>query len=518
MSTFDRNWRELQLETLVDFSLTFGGVRSEDELVEELLQRAVGTLDAGLGLVATLHPWGQEATVRSVGLPASVERVRSLFPPDLLEALAGGRVVRSQRESDDPPHELLAAPMVWQRRVIGLVVLADKETREGRTPFTDADSRFLLSLASLAAASVATSRTVAAIERDRQRLEEENRALRGGALREGFVGDSPAIREALELVRRVAPTDVNVMLRGESGVGKERVAQLIHRSSSRADGPFVPLNCAALPESLLEAELFGIEEGVATGVQRRLGKIELADGGTLFLDEVGDLTPVLQAKLLRVVQERELERLGGRERIPVNLRLVTATNRDLERMVDDGEFRQDLYYRLRVVVVTVPPLRERHTDIPLLARHFLELYGERFGRPGLQLERDALDVLLLHSWPGNVRELENVLQAAVALAPGATITVDDLRLVDRQIETDAGSAQLTLDEVQRRHVARVLESVDGNRAAAARILGIDRSTLYRRMLQDASYGANSNSSPPEESRNTPSPPRRATGSGRGSSR
>lgn len=503
MSTFDRNWRELQLETLVDFSLTFGGVRSEEELVEELLQRAVGTLDARVGLVATLHPWGQEATVRSVGLPSSVERVRALFPPDLLEALAGGRVVRTQRSSDDPPYELVAAPMVWQQRVLGLVVLGDKETREGRTPFTETDSRFLLSLASLAAASVATSRTVAAIERDRQRLEEENRALRGGALREGFVGDSPPIREVLELVRRVSPTDVNVMLRGESGVGKERVAQLIHRSSARAAGPFVPLNCAALPESLLESELFGIEEGVATGVQRRLGKIELADGGTLFLDEVGDLTPALQAKLLRVVQERELERLGGRERIPVDLRLVTATNRDLERMVEEGEFRRDLYYRLRVVVVEVPSLRHRPTDIPLLARHFLELYGERFGRPGLQLEREALDALLGHSWPGNVRELENTLQAAVALAPGSTITVEDLRLTPPGHGSEAEGELLPLEEMQRRHVERVLRSVEGNRAAAARILGIDRSTLYRWLLQFAPHDANGNEARQPLSRSAP---------------
>ncbi len=504
MSTFDRNWRELQLETLVDFSLTFGGVRSEEELAEELLQRAVGTLDARVGLVATLHPGGGEVAVRAIGLPPSVERVRTLLPAERLEALAAGQVVRVQRNADEEPFELLAAPMVWQQRTLGLVVLGDKETREGRTPFSEADSRFLLSLASLVAASVATSRTVAAIERDRQRLEEENRALRDTARREGFVGEAPAIREVLELVRRVAPTDVNVMLRGESGVGKERVAQLIHRSSQRSGGPFVPLNCAALPESLLEAELFGIEEGVATGVQRRLGKIELADGGTLFLDEVGDLTLTLQAKLLRVVQERELERLGGRERIPIDLRLVTATNRDLERMVDDGDFRRDLYYRLRVVVVSIPPLRDRRTDIALLARHFLELYGERFGRPDLQLEREALAALLSHPWHGNVRELENVIQAAVALSPGQTITADDLRLDGLEPAPMGEPEQLSLGEVERRHVERVLRSVGGNRAAAARILGIDRSTLYRRLLHITTSDADRNTTSEDPSRNAAS--------------
>jgi transcriptional regulator with GAF, ATPase, and Fis domain len=486
MSTFDRNWRELQLETLVDLSLTIGGVRAEEELVEELLQRAVGTLDAGSGLVATLLPGGQEAAARSVGLPQSFESVRSFFSPDLLEQLAAGQFVRAQLERDEPPHELLAAPLRTGQTLIGVVVLGDKETRVGRIAFSESDARFLLSLGSMVATAVATSRRVAAIERDRQRLADENRELRDIARREGFVGESPPVREMLETVRRVAPTGVNVMLRGESGVGKERVARLLHSFSERPDGPFVPLNCAALPESLLEAELFGIEEGVATGVQRRLGKIELADGGTLFLDEVGDLTPSLQAKLLRVVQEREFERLGGRERVPVDLHLVTATNRDLEEMVTDGDFRQDLYYRLRVVVIHVASLRERRTDIPLLARHFLELYGERFGRPGLQLSRDALSALMSFGFPGNVRELENILQAAIALASGDVITEDDLRLHAEASDTPRTDPTLSLDEVERLHIERVLEAVDGNRVAAARVLGIDRSTLYRKLQRFAS--------------------------------
>ena len=489
MSTFDRNWRELQLETLVDLSLTIGGVHPEEALVEELLQRAVGTLDAGSGLVATFHPGGQEAAVRSVRLPPSFEAIRSLFPPHILEQLAAGDFVRAQRDEGEPPFELLAAPLRSGTDVLGVVVLGDKETRVGRIPFSDSDARFLLSLGSMVATAIATSRRVAAIERDRQRLADENRELRDVARREGFIGESPPVREMLETVRRVAPTGVNVMLRGESGVGKERVARLLHSFSDRAAGPFVPLNCAALPESLLEAELFGIEEGVATGVQRRLGKIEIADGGTLFLDEVGDLSAPLQAKLLRVVQEREFERLGGRERIPVDLNLVTATNRDLEAMVAAGEFRQDLYYRLRVVVIRVAPLRERPTDIPLLARHFLEHYGERFGRPGLQLERAALDALLTHSFPGNVRELENVLQAAIALAPGDLITEDDLRFHTDPAAAPTTDTGLSLEELERRHIERVLQAVAGNRNAAARVLGIDRSTLYRKMQRFATQDA-----------------------------
>jgi transcriptional regulator with PAS, ATPase and Fis domain len=489
VSTFDRNWRELQLETLVDLSLTIGGVRPEEELVEELLQRAVGTLDAGSGLVATHHPGGHEAVVRAIRLPESLEATRGLFDDNLLEELAAGRVVRSVRDGPEPPYELLAAPLKAGQETLGMVVIGDKETRVGRIPFSDSDARFLLSLATMVGPAVATWRQMTAIERDRQRLREENLALRDVAHREGFVGESSQIREVLDLVRRVAPTGADVMIRGESGVGKERIARLLHSFSDRSSGPFVPLNCAALPETLLEAELFGIEEGVATGVQRRMGKIELANGGTLFLDEVGDISLALQAKLLRVVQERELERLGGRERVPVDIHLVTATNQNLEAMVEGGGFRRDLYYRLRVIVVTVPPLRERRGDIPLLARHFLEMYGERFGRPGVRLSRDALAALMAHPFPGNVRELENVIQAALALAPGDVIGEEDLRLDSPDQESSTSSAGLSLEQVEQRHIDRVLRSVGGNRRDAARILGIDRSTLYRKMKQYATNDA-----------------------------
>ncbi len=484
MDSFDRNWRGLQLETLVDLSHTIGGVLSEEELVEELLQRAVGTLDAGSGFVATLHPGGQEAVVRSVRLPQNVEVVRSFFDSHLLEELAAGEVVHTRRTTEEAPFELIAAPMLWQQRTLGMVVLSDKETREGRAPFSENDSRFLLSMASMVATAVATARTVEAIERERQRLADENRALRDVSRREGFVGESPKILEMLDLVRRAAPTGVNVLLRGESGVGKERVARLLHSYSERTSGPFVPLNCAALPETLLESELFGIEEGVATGVQRRHGKIELADGGTLFLDEVGDLSLALQAKLLRVVQEREFERLGGRERIPVDIHLVTATNRDLEEMVEKGEFRRDLYFRLRVVVVNVPVLRERRSDIPLLARHFLEVYGERFGRPGLLLSREALTALMVHPFPGNVRELENAIQAAIALAPDETITVEDLRLETEARQQPSSGGLISLEEMERRHIEIVLSAVGRQPASGGSHSG---NRPYHSLSQNAAY-------------------------------
>jgi transcriptional regulator with PAS, ATPase and Fis domain len=315
-------------------------------------------------------------------------------------------------------------------------------------------------------------------------LEEENRALRMGVGDEaGLVGQAPAFRQVLELARRVAPSDVTVLLRGESGTGKERLARLLHSVSPRHAGPFVPLNCAAVPETLLEAELFGIERGVATGVTARPGRFELANGGTLFLDEIGDLTPILQAKLLRVVQDREVERVGGRQRVRVDVRLITATNRDLEAMMVRGEFRQDLYYRLRVVELTIPPLRQRHEDIPLLAQHFVRMHGKRLGKDRLSLSRGALELLLQHDFPGNVRELENLLEAATALASGERVEAEDLRLAMGARTAAADLSSGTLDDVARSHVLRTLERCRGSRSAAARALGIDRTTLYRMLMR-----------------------------------
>jgi len=486
----ERGWREVRLETLVDLSLAMGGVRDEEGLVEEVLHRAVGTLDARAGSVITLAEDGRPALVRAVGIHSPVERLQRVLGPERWKRLVGGEAVLGP-SADPAAREVLAAPLVWEGRVLGAVALLDREVRGGAGAFTPEDERFLRSLASLAAAAIWTSRTFAAVERERQLLEEENLRLRELQGSEGFVGESPAIRRVLEVARRVAATDASVMIRGESGVGKERLARLIHRLSPRRSGPFVPLDCTALPESLLEAELFGIEEGVATGVRRRLGKLELASGGTLFLDEVGDLALTLQAKLLRVVQERELERVGGRQRIPLDVRLVTATHRPLEAMVEEGTFRRDLYFRLRVVVIELPPLRRRPTDIPLLARHFLALYGARFGRPELRLSAGALSRLMSHPWPGNVRELENVIQAAVALAPRTVIEADDLPL-ERPGQEEELPALAPLWEVERRHILRVLEAVGGSRSRAARLLGIDRSTLYRKLRRIASSDAKCN--------------------------
>jgi transcriptional regulator with GAF, ATPase, and Fis domain len=477
-------WRQARLETILDLSLALAGPRRETEVIEELVQRAVGLLDARSGVACSLLPDLSPGAVAAVGWELDRAGLTRTAASPLLAGVRDGEVVRlTGAELDQPFSELLIAPCLWRGQLIGLVAVADKEARGGGVPFDDDDRTFLRSLALLAAPAIASCRELDEAQRQRQVLEEENRALRAGVAEQaGLVGQSPAFRRVLELVQRVAPTDVTVLLRGESGTGKERVARLIHSLSPRGHAPFVPINCAAVPETLLEAELFGIERGVATGVTARVGKFELASGGTLFLDEVGDLSGVLQSKLLRVVQEREVERVGGRQRLHVDVRLITATHRDLEAMMVAGEFRQDLYYRLRVVELELPPLRERREDVALLAHHFLRVHGRRFKREGLSLSHGALELLLRHDYPGNVRELENLLEAAVALATTEQIDASDLRLAmggSGREEDESG----TLDEVIYRYVLRTLERCQGNRTAAAHELGIDRSTLYRMLLR-----------------------------------
>ena len=311
-----------------------------------------------------------------------------------------------------------------------------------------------------------------------------------------MVGDSPKMQRVIDLVARVADSQANVLIRGESGTGKEMVARLIHGNSPRKDGPFVAINCAALPETLLESELFGIERGVATGVEARPGKFELARGGTVFLDEVGDIPLALQAKLLRVLQEREIEKLGGRRRIPIDVRILSATHRSLEEMIESGSFRQDLYYRLKVVEIVLPPLRERKEEIPKLVRFFLDKYGKREGLRDVRITKDALQKLMRYPFAGNVRELENLIEGALALTTDPVIDSGDLLLPETTATT--GGEELSndlpkLDELQRRYVARVLAFTGGNMSKAAKILGIDRKTLYRMravLSQNATSGEN----------------------------
>jgi len=306
---------------------------------------------------------------------------------------------------------------------------------------------------------------------------------------ETLVGQSHQMAEIYKLVARVASLETTVLIQGETGTGKELVARAIHDASARAGRPFVVVDCAALPETLFESELFGHERGAFTGAfAARRGLLEMSAGGTCLLDEIGELTTPLQAKLLRTLQERTIRRVGGNDPIPVDVRVVAATNRDLRKLAAEGEFRDDLYYRLNVVTITVPPLRERSSDIPLLAQHFLETFAQRTELPVKRLAPEALALLAAYHWPGNVRELENVIERAVALSSSETLLPDDF---PPQLREESGrtprlpAAGMTLEEVKRWYVNKVLEEAGGNKLRAAELLGIDRRTLYRILERQA---------------------------------
>jgi formate hydrogenlyase transcriptional activator len=300
---------------------------------------------------------------------------------------------------------------------------------------------------------------------------------------EQLVGNSPALESVLEQVERVAPTDSTVLLQGETGTGKELIARSIHNISSRCGRPYIRLNCAAIPFDLLESELFGHEKGAFTGaIGQKIGRFELADKGTLFLDEVGDIPLALQSKLLRILQEQEFERLGSTRTHQVDVRLVAATNRDLVDMVKQREFRNDLYYRLNVFPITLPPLRERREDIPALVTHFVELYGRRMGKQIEHIPAETMAALRSYDWPGNIRELQNFIERSVILSDGVVLRSPLAKLKSSPEAESPGAT--TLEEAERHHIRKTLETtrwvVAGPNGAAAR-LGIKRSTLYFRM-------------------------------------
>ncbi|HKH49709.1 MAG TPA: sigma 54-interacting transcriptional regulator [Thermoanaerobaculia bacterium] len=477
--------RILQLETLYDLALTLHAQRAEGELVEELLQRVCAVLDPAAAAAVTRDGYGGARGVATVGwLEDAPSGEALLAAPIWRELLAEGHMLsRDRGELAGRPYEqLLAAPLSYRGVFLGYVAVLDKEVRgSSGSAFTPDDRRFLDSVATLAGVALDAARQVERLEAQRERLQEENKALKGTLTGEvagrRIVAHSPAMRRVLELVERVAPRSVNVLVRGESGTGKELVSKLLHLLSGR-EGALIAVNCAALPESLLESELFGIEGGVATGVQARPGKFELADHGTLFLDEIGDMQTSLQVKLLRTLQEREVTRIGGRRPIPVDVRLIAATHQDLEAMVREARFREDLYYRLKGVEIELQPLRERREEIPHLVRTFVEEFCRREGIPVPQFRSEALALLLAHEFPGNVRELQNLVEGAVSLAEKEI----DAELVRSLLGTPAHASPepLDLESLEKRHISRILKLTGGNKSEAAKILGLDRKTLQRK--------------------------------------
>jgi transcriptional regulator with GAF, ATPase, and Fis domain len=488
---FELRRKLLQLEALYDVGRALNTLRPEDDLLEELMHRAIAVLDATLGFVFALDDKLNVQTFFTFGVDVPTPELLLLEPP-IKQVMASREpmMVTVSRFLGGAGSDLLIAPMVASETIVGIIGVGGKEVR-GETKagtFIEDDLRFLDSIASIGAAAIDNTRRFHRLDLVRETLADENRALKQRMLRDYsdrlMVGDSPKMQRVIDLVARVADSQASVLIRGESGTGKEMVARLIHGNSPRKDGPFVAINCAALPETLLESELFGIERGVATGVEARPGKFELAKGGTIFLDEIGDIPLTLQAKLLRVLQEREIEKLGGRRRIPIDVRILSATHRDLEVMIEKTEFRQDLYYRLKVVEIVLPPLRERKDDIPKLVRFFLDKYGKREGLRDVRITQEALQKIMRYPFPGNVRELENLIEGGLALTTNAVIDLGDLLLPDEP-GAAGGERQLsgdlpTLGELESRYIARVLAFTKGNVSKAAKILGVDRKTLYKR--------------------------------------
>ena len=331
--------------------------------------------------------------------------------------------------------------------------------------------------------------------REKAQLLAENRRLReqvaaqqqAGGTFGRIVGRSEALRSVLETASQVAPSEATILICGDSGTGKELLARGIHELSDRSDGPLIRVNCAAIPESLFESELFGYEKGAFTGAAgRKPGRFELADGGTLFLDEVAEMSPASQVKLLRVLQEGEFERVGGTKTVQVDVRLVAATNRDLERLVAERKFREDLYYRLHVIPIRLPPLRDRWGDIPLLAAHFTSAYATKNRKDVRGITDEALEALSVHRWPGNVRELENTIERAVVLCKSDRIDVSDLP-AQLQPEGKGGSRKLVfpigtpLREMEETAIRETLRHAGGDKKLAARLLGIAARTIYRRL-------------------------------------
>ena len=441
---------------------------------EILVHEAIGLTDDQRQRARYRLGEGITGRVVETGAPVAI-------PSTATEPLFLNRV-RTSEERRETEMAFVCVPVRLGNETIG--ALSAERTYDPERSF-DEDIRVLSVLASLIAHAVRLRQFA---EEEKALLEENQRLQRELADRyrpANIVGNSREMAPVYEMIAQVAASDATVLIRGESGTGKELIAQAVHYGSQRAEGPFVRVNCAALPEGLIESELFGHEKGAFTGaIQQRLGRFERAAGGTIFLDEIGDLPLSVQIRLLRVLQEREFERVGGTQVHPTNVRVVAATNRDLEKDLEEGHFRTDLFYRLNVFPIHLPPLRERRTDIILLADHFIEKYNERHDRSIIRLSTPAIDLLMAYHWPGNVRELENAIERAVLLADGDVI---DARLLPPSLQMakpgDGRSGPLNsqLDALEKELIIDALKVNKGNRAAAARQLGITERVMGLRV-------------------------------------
>jgi Nif-specific regulatory protein len=493
--TADRRWRGF-----VDASARLAGDAEPADVFAAILDAVITLLDLEAASIGLVDPSGTRVRFVLSRGPAKLDE----FEVDVGVGIAGwvaktGEGVVVNDAARDPrfykgidqrsgfqTRAILCAPLRYADRIVGIIEAINPNRRDG---FGDADLELLTAFGMVAASALERARTVSA-------LRGSNAAFRDAAVERYklVLGPSPAMRTVVDLAETAAQSASTVLLLGESGTGKEVVARAIHQWSERSGGAFVAVNCTALSADLLESELFGHERGSFTGaVAQRKGRFEIADGGTLFLDEIGELAPTLQAKLLRALQDREFQRVGGEKTIRVDVRIVAATNRDLRAAVRERTFREDLYYRLNVITIDLPSLRERMDDVPVLVEHFVERFCHEMKRPLLEVAPETLACLRAYGWPGNVRELQNAVERAIVLTRGSTIRVADLpRDIREPFPSAAGNGggdavpdeldlRDAIDAFTRLRVTRVLAASHGNQSDAARRLGLPQSNLSRLM-------------------------------------
>jgi Nif-specific regulatory protein len=499
-----------ELSALYEIGQALASIHDLDQLLQLAMERAVALLDVESASIILLDQErqelyfkvvddtrvGHEQQLREVRFPATqgiagwvIHEGQSLIVPDV------DSDPRHYREVDahtgTKTRSITCAPLRTKERIIGVLEAINK--RQG--VFTTEDARLLEAFANQLALALENARLIQELQAARERLSEENQYLReviGQTIQfETIVGESPAMQEVYRLVERVLNTEATVLITGESGTGKELITRVIHYQGPRAKGPFIAVNCAAIPETLLEAELFGYERGAFTGAtQRKPGRFELAAGGTLFLDEIADMSPVLQAKLLRALQEKQFERVGGTETLITDARIIAATNQDPARLMAEGRFREDLFYRLNVFPIPLPPLRDRREDIIPLAMHFLRRYSQKLRKEIVGISKEALGLLERYAWPGNIRELENAIERAVILCQGTMITAQELpRDVREYLRTPVLSGDafrlppggIILAELEKELIRQALEQTHQNKSHAAKLLGLSRTQLRTRM-------------------------------------
>jgi Nif-specific regulatory protein len=474
------------LNVLLKISRVIHATRGVQDLKRQLLELILQAIPAERGSILLVGKdleefasfWGWDKN--SPGRPIQVSRtiVQRVLREGI--ALLGNNILENADFSPAESlvasriHSLLATPLLVYEKPLGVIYL---DTSDQQVCFDETHLQLLTAIAGIAAVALEKAQYLECVESENRRLQEEIN------IEHNMVGQSRPMREVYQFIGKVAPTGSTVLIRGESGTGKELVARAIHRNSPRAERPFVAINCATLTESLLESELFGHEKGAFTGaIAQKKGKLEMADGGTVFLDEVGELAPALQAKLLRVLQEQEFERVGGTRPIKVDIRLIAATNKNLEEAIKNQTFRQDLYYRLNVVSLTTPTLNERREDIPLLALNFAIKCSKKCKRQAMGLSPEARECLMNYHWPGNVRELENAIERAVVLSSSDLILPEDLP--ESVLEMEAANLPITkyhetIKETKKQLILRAVGQANGSYSEAAKLLGVNVKYLHR---------------------------------------